>query len=184
MKKILALVFVLAMTVCLGHASDDIQTWTSLNFSVKGDTKAFSYRHEMRYEEGLAYLTLDHFDFAHKLTDRFIASISLRGISTEGKREWRPMMNLTVKFSKVSNRIRLTYKSASERLRLRNKTTLSVNSAWFAHEIFIEEGKIYQSRYYVGLSSGKTLKIKPFALRQNTNGIGQWIYGVDILFGF
>ncbi len=184
MKKILAFIFALIMLTGFAQSQETIQTWISLNFSIKGDIKAFSYRHEMRYEEGFKYLALDHFDFAHRLTDRFTASVSLRGISTNGTREWRPMLNLMAKFSGVSNRIRLTYKSASKRLRMRNKTVFNASPAWFAHEIFIEEGKIFRSRYYVGLVVGNKLRVKPFVLRQNTYGSGQWIYGVDISFGF
>ena len=185
MNKIIALMFMLLFLATAAVAQDDIQMWTSLNFRISDSTKAFSYRHEMRYRERLCYLTLDHIDFKQKIRRWISVSVSLRGLYAKGEgTEWRPMLNLAVTANGISNRFRITYKTASEVVRFRNKITVNFGLLWAASEVFIENGETFQSRFYVGLSAGRTLKIKPFVLHQSTRGSDQWIYGIDILTRF
>jgi hypothetical protein len=185
MKKFLVLVFVLALVGSSAYAINDIQTWASLNLKANLGSKIFlGYRHEMRYKEGNSYLVFDHFDAGYKLIPWLSAYASMRYLPVKGVKTWRPMFNILTKYKMISNRFRISYKTRSDMIRFRNKTTLKVSAMWLAYEAFIEDGKVFRSRYYVGLSVGKSLVVKPFLLQQNTNGIDQLIYGADIILKF
>jgi len=179
MKKFLV---VLGILLVAGSMMAEIHSWNSgfVKFKVS-ERFSLGGNGELRLQGSDYYYGHFHFDLNYALNKYMMVGVSEREsyLISKEQVEHKPMFNVTLHNSWLSNRARVTWriKEGEDVLRFRNKTTVTIKPVYAAYELFVEGGKegIYRNRMYLGASIAPALSV--FVMRQTTLGESIWVVG-------
>jgi len=145
--------------------------WT-VNAIKAGDFKLST---EMRMDSNV-YLRFMQLDWNYKVGNSSTITLSEREVRTTTA-EHSPMVSLTYQNGFIKNRVRVQYRmrDSGNVVRFRDKVTMTRGCYFTAFEAFVEKGKWYRNRYYIGVTANKNLGF--FFMNQTTNSVVVWVFG-------